>query len=342
MKMLQIMILFFLEILPYISRTHGSNWINGIYNKNIGVGYVLIANMLASILICFILLIDLKKIVLKFNTKLYGNILKYSFPLLVAGLAGILNETIDRILLRHFLVSGTDKLYEIGIYGANYKISVFMTIFIQMFRFAADPFFFSNYKQKDSNEVFGNILKYFVIFCLIIFLFIVLYIDIIKYFISPKFHEGLSIVPVVLFANILLGMSFNIGFWYKLSGKTQYAVLIVGTGAIITIILNIIFIPRYSYKACAYSHLISNFVMLVFSYLLGRELYRIEYDIKRILFYILLGLGIYFVNVLVKTDNLLYNIIIGSALFIPFVYFVERKEKLISVFLKGYEDKNSQ
>jgi O-antigen/teichoic acid export membrane protein len=337
-----VLILFFLEIMPYISRTHGSNWMNSIYNKNIGVGYVLIANMLASILICFILLVDLKKIVLKFNTKLYGSILKYSFPLLMAGLAGILNETIDRILLRHFLVQGYDKLYEIGIYGANYKIAVFMTIFIQMFRFAADPFFFSNYKKKNANEVFGNILKYFVIFCLIIFLFIVLYIDIIKYFISPKFHEGLSIVPVVLFANILLGMSFNISFWYKLSGKTQYAVLIVGTGAIITIILNIIFIPRYSYKACAYSHLISNFVMLVFSYLLGRELYRIEYDIKRILFYILLGLGIYFVNIMVKTDNLLYNIIIGSALFIPFVYFVERKEKLASIFLKGYEDKNSQ
>jgi O-antigen/teichoic acid export membrane protein len=337
-----LLIMFFLEVMPRISEAYSAKWINVVYNKEIGVGYVLLANMLTSMLICLLLLADLGKIVLKFNFRLYAKILGYSLPLLLAGLAGILNETIDRILLRHFLSEGYDKLYEIGIYGANYKIAVFMTIFIQMFRFAADPFFFSNYRKKNSNEIFGNVLKYFVIFCMIIFLFIVLYIDIIKYFISSRFHEGLTIVPVVLFANILLGILFNINFWYKLSGKTQYAALIIGTGAIITIVLNIIFIPRYSYKACAYAHLVSNFVMLVFSYLLGRELYRIDYDIKRIIFYILSGLAVYFIYILIKTDNLLFNIVISTALFIPFIYFVQRREKLISVFLKGYEDKDSQ
>jgi O-antigen/teichoic acid export membrane protein len=334
-------IMFFLEIMPYLSRISDRGWTSIIYNKNLGVGYVLIANMIASIFICFILLFDLKKIILRFNLRLYKNILKYSFPLLIAGLAGILNETIDRILLRHFLASGYDKLYEIGIYGANYKIAVLMAIFIQMFRFAADPFFFSNYKKEESNKVFANILKYFVIFSMIIFLFVVLYIDIVKYFISPRFHEGLSIVPVVLFANILLGILFNINFWYKLSGKTKYAILIVGTGAIINIAINVIFIPHYSYRACAFSHLISNFTMLVLSYLLGKKYYRIEYDIKQIIFSILLGLGIYFINILIKTEILIYNIIISSILFIPFIYFVGKKEKLISVFIKGYEDKNS-
>jgi O-antigen/teichoic acid export membrane protein len=336
-----LLIMIFLEIMPYFSRISDRAWAEVIYNKNIGVGYVLIANMISSILICFILLIDLKKIILRFNLKLYKNILKYSFPLLIAGLAGILNETIDRILLRHFLASGYDKLYEIGIYGANYKIAVLMAIFIQMFRFAADPFFFSKYKDEESNKVFANILKYFVIFSMIIFLFIVLYIDIIKYFISPKFHEGLNIVPVVLFANILLGILFNINFWYKLSGKTKYAVLIIGTGAIINIAINIFFIPHYSYRACAFSHLISNFAMVVLSYLLGRKYYKIEYNIKQIIFYILLGLSIYFINIVIKTEVLIYNIIIGSFLFIPFIYFVGKKEKLISVFIKGYEDKNS-
>jgi len=216
-----------------------------------------------------------------------------------------------------------------------------MAIFIQMFRFAADPFFFSNYKKEESNKVFANILKYFVIFSMIIFLFIVLYIDIIKYFISPRFHEGLNIVPVVLVANILLGILFNINFWYKLSGKTKYAVLIIGTGAIINIIINVIFIPHYSYRACAFSHLISNFTMLVLSYLLGKKYYRIEYNIKQIVFYILLGLGIYFINTLIKTEILIYNIIISSILFIPFLYFVGKREKLISVFIKGHEGKNS-
>jgi O-antigen/teichoic acid export membrane protein len=334
-------IMVFLEIIPFISRFSDSKWISVIYNKNIGVGYVLIANLISSIFICLLLLIDLKKIVLSFNFRVYKDILKYSFPLLLAGMAGILNETIDRILLRHFLISDYDKLYEIGIYGANYKIAVLMTIFIQMFRFAADPFFFSQYKKKGSNKIFANILKYFVIFSMIIFLFIVLYIDIIKYFISPRFHEGLDIVPVVLFANILLGILFNINFWYKLSGKTKYAVLIIGSGAVINILINVIFIPHYSYRACAFSHLISNFAMVVFSYLLGKKYYKIDYDIKKIIFYVLLGLSVYFVNILIKTEVLVYNIIIGTILFVPFVYFVEKKEKLITVFIKGYEDKNS-
>jgi O-antigen/teichoic acid export membrane protein len=336
-----LLIMVFLEILPYISKGAGREWTSIIYNKNIGVGYVLIANMISSILICLLLVINLKKTTLKFNLRLYKNLLEYSFPLLVAGLAGILNETIDRILLRHFLASGYDKLYEIGIYGANYKIAVLMTIFIQMFRFAADPFFFSHYKKEESNKIFANILKYFVIFSLIIFLFIVLYIDIIKYFISPRFHEGLNIVPVVLFANILLGILFNINFWYKLSGKTKYAVIIIGAGAIINIFINVIFIPYYSYRACAFSHLISNFTMVVFSYLMGKRYYKIEYDIKGVIFYILIGLSVFFIYVLIKTDITIYNIIIGSFLFIPFLYFVEKREKLISVFIKGYEDKNS-
>ncbi len=336
-----ILLMVFLEVLPGISGASGRIWPGIIYNKDIGVGYVLIANMISSILICLFLLIELKRITIKFNAGLYKSILKYSFPLLVAGLAGILNETIDRILLRHFLVSGYDKLYEIGIYGANYKIAVLITIFIQMFRFAADPFFFSRYKKEESKKVFANVLKYFVIFCMIIFLFIVLYIDVIKYFISPRFHEGLNIVPVVLFANILLGILFNINFWYKLSGKTKYAILIIGAGAVINILINVVFIPYYSFRACAFSHLISNFTMVVLSYLLGKKYYKIEYDIRSVIFYILLGLGIYFIYVLIKTEIAVYNIIIGSFLFIPFLYFVEKREKLISVFIKGYEDKNS-
>ncbi len=333
-----LLIITFLEIFPFISKVSDKSWIGNIYNENIGVGYVLIANMISSIIICFILLFELKNIRLKFNCKLYRSILKYSYPLLIAGLAGIFNETIDRILLRHFLTRGYDKLYEIGIYGANYKIAVLMTIFIQMFRFAADPFFFSNYKKERSNELFANILKYFVIFCIMIFLFITLYIDIIKYFISPRFHEGLSIVPVVLFANILLGMLFNINFWFKLSGRTGFAVLIIGSGAIITILLNIIFIPYFSYKACAGVHLTSNLVMLVLSYMLGRKYYRIDYDVKNILFYILLGTVIFFINIAIKTESAIYNIIIATILLVPFIYFVERREKLIHIFIKGHED----
>ncbi len=336
-----LLIITFLEIFPLLSGISGKSWIQGICSRDIGVGYVLIANMISSVIICFILMFELREVKIKFDPRLYGKILKYSYPLLIAGLAGIFNETIDRILLRHILSAGYDKLYEIGIYGANYKIAVLMTIFIQMFRFAADPFFFSSYKNERSNEMFANILKYFVIFCLVIFLFVTFYIDIIKYFISPKFHEGLVIVPVVLFANMILGILFNVNFWFKLSGKTGFAILIIGTGAILTIVLNIIFIPYFSYRACAVIHLTSNMVMLILSYMLGRKYYKIDYDIKNIIFYMLTGGILFLVNILLKTDKIFFNIIISTILFISFVYFIEKREKLISIFIKGHESKDS-
>ncbi len=154
-----------------------------------------------------------------FDFKLLRSMLTYSIPLLVSGLAGQFNESLDRILLRRFAPENLDPLRELGIYGANYRIAVLMTLFVQMFRYAAEPFFFNRIKDKDSKEVYANVLKYFTIFMMAIFLIVTLYLDFFKYFIPENYFEGLQIVPVVLFANLLVGMLFNVNMWYKLTDK---------------------------------------------------------------------------------------------------------------------------
>src|SRR4030042_7129471 len=175
----------------------------------------------------------------------------------------MLNDTIERILLRFFLPEQYNVLYEIGIYGANFRIALLMTLFIQMFRYAAEPFFFLHYDKTNAKEIYANVLKYFIIFCLIIFLFVTVYLDLIKYFIDKKFYSGLHIVTIVLAANMILGILFNVNMWYKLTGKTYIGIYITGIGALLTVVLNILFIPKYSYLACAWIHLISNAVMMI-------------------------------------------------------------------------------
>lgn len=326
-------ILAFLEILPRINFIEQYTFYQRNL-KNIDVGYVFIANLLASILILIILVPEYSKIRLRINKRLLKDILKYSMPLLVVGLAGMFNETIERILLRYFLPDTSNVLFEIGIYGANYRIALLMTIFIQMFRYAAEPFFFSYYERIDAKRIYANVLKYFVIFCLFIFLIVTVYIDLIKYFIDKKFYSGLHIVTVVLIANMLLGIIFNVNMWYKLIKKTYYGIYITGLGAIITIVLNIIFIPKYSYVACAWTHLISNAVMLIITLLLGNKHYKIGYDYKRIGEIIMVAAALYIVFILLKSTNTGINLIIGTIILLLYMFYSIRREKLMTIFLK--------
>jgi O-antigen/teichoic acid export membrane protein len=300
--------------------------------KDMEVGYVFIANVIASLVLLIILLPEYKQVKLQVDITLLKELLKYSLPLMIVGLAGMLNETIERILLRFFLPDKYNVLHEIGIYGANYRIALLMTIFIQMFRYAAEPFFFINYKKEDSRQIYANVLKYFIIFCMLIFLFVMVYIDMIKFFIHRKFYSGLSIVSIILAANMVLGILFNVNMWYKLTGKTIYGLYITGLGAAITIILNILFIPKFSYVACAWVHLISNSVMMVVTLFLGNKYFKIEYDYKRIGEIILVGVCLYVIFVMLKSSNILYNMMIGTIVLAIYGFYGIKREKLISIF----------
>jgi len=330
----------FLEILPAIHIVAGNEWYK-MHMGSIGVGYIFIANVLSSFIVLLFLSRDTGKFSLGIDRNLLLKILGYSLPLLISGLAGIFNETIDRILLRKFSGDGVNALYELGIYGANYRIAVLMTIFVQMFRYAAEPFFFNWYGKSDSKNVYANILKYFTIFLIIIFLCVSLCIDFFKYFIDSDYYEGLSIVPVVLMANVLVGLLFNLNMWYKLSGHTLYGVYITGLGAVLTILLNILFIPKYGYYACAWIHLFTNGIMLALTWYYGRRIYPINYDLKKIGFYIGLGILFYIIGSLMMSEREWLNVGIGMVIVVIYFVIANRNENLTGIFLKRYENKNS-
>jgi O-antigen/teichoic acid export membrane protein len=335
-----IFVFLFLEILPAIANVAQNEWYRS-HMAGIGVGYVFIANALASLIIFMLLFRSMFSIHLRLDWALLKRLLYYALPLLVSGMAGIFNETIDRILLRKFLPESYNSLYELGIYGANYRIAVLMTILVQMFRYAAEPFFFNLYKSKDATNVYANVLKYFTVFLMTVFLAVALGIDVFKYFIDKKYYEGLNIVPVVLMANVFMGMLFNVNMWYKLTGHTFYGVYITGLGALVTIGLNIFFIPLYSYQACAWIHLTCNLLMLVLTYSFGQRIYRIQYDVKNIFLYIGLALAFYFLGRLLRTDKDFFNMGIGITFVFLYLWFCNKRENLYTIFFGKHENKIS-
>jgi O-antigen/teichoic acid export membrane protein len=334
------LIFLFLELLPSIKIISNSIWYR-LYFKDIEVGYVFIANVLASLFVLLLLLKKIQRQTHGFDLKILWKLLKYSVPLLIAGLAGIFNETIDRILIRRFLSEKLNPLYELGIYGANYRIAILLTIFVQMFRYAAEPFFFNLYKGSRDKEVAGQVLKYFVIFMMAIFLFVALGIDFFKYFIDKRFHEGLGIVPIVLLANVLIGILFNLNMWYKLTGMTIYGVYITGIGALITVFLNVLYIPNYGYFACAWIHLLSNLIMVILTYFMGQKFYRIEYPLGRIFLYIITALLLYFIGTFLKSVHTYINIILAGFAVVFYLWFCNKKERLFLIFFgKKHENSN--
>ncbi len=286
-----------------------TNWlINTFYNPEIGVGYVFIANLIASI-IKFLLLLPLMRALRQgLSIPLLKRMLVYALPLLVAGMAGIVNETLDRILLKRMLIESRgeeETMSLLGIYGAVYKISILITLFIQAFRYAAEPFFFSQEKEKNSRQVYAKVMNYFVLVCAVIFLGVMLYMDVVKHFIpNPAFWVGLHIVPVLLFANIFLGIYYNQSIWYKLSGRTMVGAYLAIFGACITITLNYLWIPSLGYVGSAWATFICYGAMCVASYLLGQKYYPVPYNVPRILFYLAFAFGLFYLSTLFPFDSL--------------------------------------
>jgi O-antigen/teichoic acid export membrane protein len=281
----------------YCARNSDTEWIMKIYNPNIGVGYVLISNLTASILKLLLLSSEiLAAMTGHFNWKLLKTILRYSYPLLIAGLAGTVNEALDRVLLKHLIDEAHGPMGQLGIYGANYKIAVLMTLYVQMFKYAAEPFFFTKSEQKDAKELYADVLMFFIIPGLLIFLVVMLYINYFKLFIGIDFREGVGIVPVILMANLVMGVFFNLSIWYKLTNKTMIGAMLVTIGAGITVLINVLFIPEYGYYASAWGHLVCYTVMVVLSFILSRKHYRIPYNFKLILFYIAIIVTFYYVD----------------------------------------------
>jgi len=304
------------------------------YDPNFRIGYVFVSGLVASFITVLLLSPHLLKLKFTFDLKLLKRMLVYTFPLLIVGLAGMVNEVWDKIIFKYLLTvpAGIENaesyvMGQLGIYGANYKLAVLMTLFVQMFRFAAEPFFFSQAKEGNAKQIYADVLKYFVIFGLLIFLGVTLYIDIFKYFIGPKHWEGLYIVPLILIANLLLGVFFNLSIWYKLQDLTKYGALIALGGAAITIIMNVLLVPAFSYLGAAWAHVTCYLFMVILSYYQGKKHFPVKYDLKNILVYFFLALILFGINYYIKMDKLVLRLTLSTFLLILFLGYVYFNEK---------------
>jgi O-antigen/teichoic acid export membrane protein len=219
--------------------------------------------------------------------------LAYSLPLMVAALPGVVNDFLDRILFRYFDTNAEAWRNSLGLYQAAVKLAVIMNLFIQMFRYAAEPFFFRRAREKDSRQLYASVQEYFTAFCGLVFLGVILYIDVIALILGPQFRSAVGVVPVMLLSYMILGMLFNVSMWYKLSGKTNMAIWITLSGLAVTAAVIILFMPKYSYWAAAYGHLASYVVMFAISSILGAKYYPIPYRWGRLAGIVLLMGGIY-------------------------------------------------
>ena len=290
--------------------------------------YIIFAIFLSGVVSLIVFIPDMLRIRFNLNPKLWKQMMIYSLPLMVAGLPGILNDFIDRILFRFFSPVGHVWQSDLGIFQAWIKFATLMMLFIQMFRYAAEPFFFSREKEEKSKELYASVMEHFTAFCMFIFLGMMMYLDVIALIIGRDFRAGIDIVPVMLLAYVILGMNFNVSMWYKLSGKTNYAIYITLAGLPITILINIFFMPLYSYHAAAWGHLASYLVMFILSIYLGNKHYPIPYDWKKIILYVGSGILLYLASLLVPEVHFTIKYTINTILLLAFVLLYLKTEKI--------------
>ncbi|MFH1120201.1 MAG: polysaccharide biosynthesis C-terminal domain-containing protein [Bacteroidota bacterium] len=322
--------LFFILLCPYILSIYpdsaASGLIGHIYNPEIGVGYIFISNLIASLLTFIMLIPEIPFKNLSVDRNLLKLMLRYSWPLLIFGLAGIVNETFDRVILKHLLPEN-GAMAQLGIYGACYKISILMTLFIQTYRYAAEPFFFDQARNNNAKETYAAMMHYFLIICLFIFLGIVLYLDVVMLFVGKDFREGAGVVPVLLAANLFLGVFYNLSVWFKLTDRTKTGAAISLAGAAITIALNFIMIPVMGYMGAAWATLICYASMMVISYLLGQKYFPVQYNLKCAFKYSFITLIIYLLSIIQLTETAWLKYLINTGMLFAFATYVIYSER---------------
>jgi len=300
-----------------------------IYNADIGIGYVFISNLVSSIFVVIILLVFNHNLLpSRFSVAKFKLLLLYSFPLLVSGLGGTANEWLDRIFLKYLIPDEQNPLYQLGIYGANLKLAVLMVLFIQMFRYAAEPFFFSNANTVESKKIYADVLKYFLVFTILIFLGVSLFTDIFKFFVGERFREGLSVVPILLLANLFNGIYFNLSIWFKLSNRTWYGIYYTFAGAIITVTLYFLLIPKIGFYGAAIARLACYIFMTVLCYYGSKRYFNVPYQVGRMFLYLILGILIFIIGYFIKINNEAISFLFRILLIAAFLYLFIVIEKI--------------
>lgn len=324
--------LFWLVFCPWATK-NGMTWVNAVWTPGLGVGYIFLSNLIASIVTLLLLTPQLRAIKLNFDKVLWSKMMAYAMPLIIVSFAGIVDEMFSRSMLK-YLLPGTpqENLADVGIFGANYKLAALITLFTQAYRYAAEPFFFRNAGNADALRTQAEVTKWFTVTAAVGMLGILLFLDVVKYFIGSKYHSGLHVVPILLVANLLLGVYYNFSIWYRLKDRTGLGAWISIAGAVITILLNLFLIPRFGYTGAAWVTLICYAFMSWATWLTGRKHYPVPYQLGRMALYIGVALGIFVLGKLLATTFSAHAALLWAmrvtlfSSYLAFIYFLEKKD----------------
>lgn len=328
----------------YVARPAYENdrytFLGTLYNPDIGIGYFILANLIASAVTLLLVYKEFAAFRFSLDKTLWKEVMTYSYPLIIVGFGGMINEMLSRLVYQKVLtLDEKTEQFELGVFGANYKLAVLITIFIQIFRLAAEPFFFNQSKQEGAQKTYARVMKFFVITCCVMFLTVSLFLDAWKWLIASKFDEyaqGIHIVPILAMGSVFLGIYYNLSVWYKLTNRNMTGAYITIAGALITIVLNIILIPYYHYTGAAWATFFCYAFMMVANYIIGQKYYPVPYARKKLLTYIVICALLYIIHELItrplnKNSGYYFYIYYATALlflgcFTWLVLKVEKKE----------------
>ncbi|MDP4150334.1 MAG: oligosaccharide flippase family protein [Bacteroidota bacterium] len=323
---------FFLSVCPRVVRSNANSVLLLVYSTGFGAGYVLIANLVSSLFQTLALSRQLMQFRWNFNARLWKEIMIYALPLTIAGFGGMINETFDRVLLaRRLPLTETAADVQVGIYSGCYKLSLLISLFVQAFRMGAEPFFFNQSSREDAQRTYARVMKFFVMTICLMFLFVALYLNLWKdlFIRDPRMWDGLKIVPVLLFANMFLGIYYNLSIWYKLSHRTMAGAWITLIGAGITLIINYVFIPRYGYMASAWATFFCYGSMMLISYVWGQREYPVPYAWKKLVAYMVIVYLLYVLHhsLTMNVRGQAFNLATATVLTIAYALFILRIER---------------
>ena len=290
------------------------------------VGYAFLFNLVCTSVVMVCMIPELRGFTYVLDKELLKRMLRYSLPLVILGVAGILNQVADKIIFPFVYPDEAEATIQLGIYGAASKIAMIMAMFTQAFRFAYEPFVFGKSKEKDSREMYAQAMKFFIIFTLLAFLAVMFYLDILRHVIGRDYWDGLRVVPIVMAAEIFMGIYFNLSFWYKLIDETRWGAYFSLTGCIILILMNIFLVPKYGYIACAWAGFTGYGVAMLLSYFVGQKKYPILYDLKAIGMYVLLAAVLYVAAEYVSIDNIYLRMAYRTVLLLLFIAYVVKRD----------------
>jgi len=317
--------LLYFVALPALYESH-PDAVGMIYDPSVGVGYAFYINLACTAVVTLFFWNELVGVRYRFDWSLLKRMLSYSWPLLVLGITGILNQTFDKMMFPK-IYHAADAQSQLGIYGAATKIAMIMALITQAFRYAYEPFVFGKSADKDNRDTYAEAMKYFVMFTLLAFLAVMAYMDVLKYIIAPDYWSGLRVVPIVMAAEIMMGIYFNLSFWYKLIDKTIWGAWFSGIGCAVLIAVNLIFVPRYGYMACAWGGFAGYGTAMLLSYLVGQRHYRIAYPLRDIGIYVLAA-AVLFAAMMLPVSNVWLRLAYRTVLLLLFLGLMWRKEHL--------------